>query len=573
MYVTKVPNRNSPPAILLRESYRENGKVKNKTLANLSSWPEEKVSALQRVLKGETLVSIEDTFDIVRSLPFGHVTAVRGTLRRLGLHKVLGARRSRHRDIIEAMIVARILDPASKLATTRELHDASATSVLGEELELGDVGVHELYNAMDWLLTRQKAIEKTLAARHLEEGSVALYDLSATHFEGRTSPLGKRGYPRGSKKGKLQVNFGLLCDVEGRPISVSVYPGNTSDPATVGDQVQKLRKDFGLRSVVMVGDRGMLTAARIREDLAPNEGMQWVTSLRAPQIRKLAEGDAFQLSFFDEHDLAEFTHPTFPGERLVICKNPLLEAERKRKRDAMLVDTEKKLAKVQAATQREKRALKGKDKIGIKVGRVLERSKMGKHFTLKIEQGSFTFERDEESIEREARLDGLYILRTNVSAEVMDSEKVVSTYKQLHHVERAFRCTKTVDLHIRPIHHCKEERVRTHIFLCMLAYYVEWHMRRSLAPLLFDDHDKERAAARRTTIVSPAVRSEEALAKAASKRTEEDLPVHSFQTLLAHLATLTRNKVVSKATGLEFERLTRPTPTQAKALELLEVSL
>lgn len=572
MYVTVVPNRNSPPAVLLRESYREDGKVKNRTLSNLSKWPDEKVAALTRVLKGERLVSIKEAFEIQRSLPHGHVVAVRGVLRRLGLHKLFAARRSRSRDLVEAMVVARILHPGSKLATARGVDDITAFSSLGDELELGEVEVHELYEALDWLLTRQPTIEKQLASRHLHEGSLALYDLSATHFEGRTCPLAKLGYPRGSKKGKLQVNFGLLCGPEGRPVAVHVYPGNTADPATVNDQVLKVKDHFGLTSVVFVGDRGMLTAARIREDLKPN-GMDWVTSLRAPQIRKLVDDGAFQLSLFDEKDLAEVTHASFPGERLIVCKNPLLAAERDRKRKAMLADTQRKLEKVCEATQRDKRPLKGKDMIGIRVGRIIERSKMGKHFSVTITETRCSFERDETSIQQESRLDGIYILRTSVAPERLDSEQVVAAYKNLHHVERAFRCTKTVDLHVRPIHHRKEDRVRAHIFLCMLAYYVEWHLRRELAPLLFDDHNKRAAAARRRTIVAPAQRSQEALGKAASKTTLEDLPVHSFQTLLRDLATIVKNYVASEATGLEFVRITRPTPLQAKALQLLQLSV
>jgi len=346
------------------------------------------------------------------------------------------------------------------------------------------VGVHELYDALDWLLTRQPAIEKKLAAAHLERDGLALYDLSATYFEGRTCPLAKLGYPRGSKKGKLQVNFGLLCDREGRPVSVQLYGGNVADPSTVGDQVAKVRDEFGLDMVVFVGDRGMLTSARIREDLQPN-GMGWITSLRAPQVRKLALGGAFQMSLFDHRDLAEITHSSFPGERLIVCKNPQLAAERKRKRNAMLDDTERKLEKILAATQRRSRALRGKDTIGVRVGRVLERTKMGKHFRLSIEEDSFAYERDIDSIKREAELDGVYIIRSNVSSEKLDAEALVGAYKDLQHVERAFRSYKTVDLHVRPIHHRAENRVRAHIFLCMLAYYLQWHMRRALAPMLF----------------------------------------------------------------------------------------
>jgi len=572
MYITVVPNRKSSPAVLLRESFRENGKVKNRTLANLTSWPPDKVEALKGVLKGVKLVPVDAVFDIVRSLPHGHVAAVRGALRRLGLHTLLGARRSRRRDIVEAMLVARIIDPRSKLATCRGLDTTTAFSSLGDELGVGEVGVHELYDALDWLLTRQPAIEKKLAAVHLESDGLALYDLSATYFEGRTCPLAKLGYPRGSKKGKLQVNFGLLCDREGRPVSVQVYEGNVADPSTVGDQVAKVRDEFGLDTVVFVGDRGMLTSARIREDLEPN-GMGWITSLRAPQVRKLATCGAFQMSLFDDRDLAEITHSSFPGERLIVCKNPQLAAERKRKRLAMLDDTERKLEKIRAATQRRSRALRGKDKIGVRVGRVLERSRMAKHFRLSIEKDSFTYERDTSNIEREAELDGVYIIRSNVSSEKLDAKAVVGAYKDLQQVERAFRSYKTVDLHVRPIHHRAENRVRAHIFLCMLAYYVEWHMRRALAPMLFDDDDKSGAASKRKSIVAPAQRSDSALAKAATKNTNDGLPVHSFQTLLADLATITKNRVASKIAGLEFDRITRPTPLQDRAFELLEVSL
>ena len=570
--MTKVPNRKSPPAILLRESYREDGKVKNRTLANLTDWPAARVAALKRVLKDETVVGLDETFEIVRSRPHGHVAAVRGTLRRLGLHKVLAARNSRKRDLVEAMIVARLVDPRSKLATARGLDEASAFSSLGAELSLGDVEVHELYDALDWLVGRQPAIEKALAGRHLAAGGLALYDLSSSWFEGRHCPLAKLGYPRGGGQGKLQVNFGVLCNEDGCPVAIEVFPGNTGDPSTVSTQVDKVRDRFGLDNVVFVGDRGMLTSARIREDLKP-QNMDWISSLRAPQIRQLEAAGAFQLSLFDEQDLAEVTHSSFPGERLVVCKNPLLAAERRRKRGELLDATEKKLTALHRATQRVSRPLRGKEKIGVRLGRVLERSKMGKHFELDITEDSFSFRRNEESITAEAALDGIYVIRTSVDSDRLSATQVVAAYKALHHVERAFRCHKTVDLHIRPIHHREPDRVRAHFLLCFLSYYVEWHMRRALAPLMFDDHDRAGAAAKRRTIVAPAQRSEAALQKAASKRTEDEYPVHSFRTLLADLSTITRNTIRSDATGLEFERTTRPTPLQARALQLLEVSV
>lgn len=572
MYVTKVPNRNSPPAILLRESYREDGKVKNRTLANLTGWSAARVEALKRVLRNEPVVGVDETFEIVRSRPHGHIAAVRGTLRKLGVHKLLASRASRKRDLVEAMIVARLVDPRSKLATARGLDDASGFSSLGAELGLATVDVHELYDALDWLLSRKPAVEKALAKQHLTTGDLALYDLSSTWFEGRRCGLAKLGYPRGGGRGKLQVNFGLLCAGNGCPVAVEVFAGNVGDPGTVGAQVDKVRTRFGLNSVVFVGDRGMLTSARIREDLKPND-MDWISSLRAPQIRKLEAAGAFQLSLFDEQDLAEVTHESFPGERLIVCKNPLLARERERKRNELLAATEKKLLALRDATQRTVRPLTGKEKIGVRLGRVLERSKMGKHFRLEITEDSFSFHRKEESIRAEAALDGIYVIRTSVDSERLSAADVVGAYKALHHVERAFRSHKTVDLQVRPIHHRDSDRVRAHFLLCFLSYYVEWHMRRALAPLLFDDHDRKAAAAKRRSIVAPAQRSDAALKKAASKRTEEDLPVHSFRTLLADLATITRNTVRSEATGLEFERTTRPTPLQKRALELLEVRL
>ena len=399
-----------------------------------------------------------------------------------------------------------------------------------------------------------------------------MYDLSATYLEGRTCPLAKLGYPRGSKKGKLQINFGLLANAEGCPVAIQVYHGNVADPSTVADQVAKIRDEFALDEVVLVGDRGMLTAARIREDLDPND-VKWITSLRAPQIKKLATAGAFQMSLFDSKDLAEITHSSFPGERLIVCKNPLLQAERERKRNAMLDATERKLEKVRLATKRQSRPLRGKDKIGVRIGRVLERTKMGKHFCLDIQDGGFTYRRDHENIEREAALDGLYIIRTNVSSEKLDAVEVVRAYKNLQKVERAFRSLKTVDLHIRPVHHRTENRVRAHIFLCMLAYYIQWHMRARLAPILFDDHDKSTEESKGKSVVAPAQRSDSALRKAAEQYTEDGLPIHSFQTLLADLATITKNHIASEESSLEFDRITRPTRLQKRALDLLNVSL
>jgi transposase len=576
MYVALVPNRNSPPAILLRESFRQDGKVHNRTIANLSHWDPAKVDALRAVLKGATAVGapLPQAFDIVRSRPHGHVAAVLGALHKLRLDRLFDKYADRKRDFVVAMIVARVLAPASKLATSRALHPDTLSSTLGELLHLDSVTEDELYQVMDWLLPQQARIESALAKRHLAEGSLVLYDLTSTYFEGRHCPLGKLGHSRDDKKGKLQVVFGLMTNAEGCPVAVEVYAGNTSDPKTVSDQVTKLRKRFGLQRVILVGDRGMITSARLRENLQPAPGIDWITALRAPAIKKLASDGVLQLSLFDSRDLAEITHPDFPGERLVACYNPLLAEERARKRPELLAATEKELEKIAVATRRNKRPLRGKQNIGLRAGKVLNRYKMGKHFQVQIEDDSFTYQRKQANIEKEESLDGIYVIRTNVPAQVLSSEQAVRNYKSLSGVERAFRCLKTVDLHVRPIHHREPDRVRAHIFLCMLAYYVEWHMRRDLAPLLFDDEDKTAAAKLRASVVAPAHRSIPAQAKAHSKRTREDLPVHSFQTLLNDLATIVSNRVQPKdASTPAFDLITIPTVLQQRALDLLQVTI
>jgi transposase len=573
MYVAKVPNRNSPPAFLIRESYREGGKSKSRTLANITHWEPERIEALSQLLKGKLPVGEEERFEIIRSLPHGHVAAVVGTGRKLGLERLLYSRRCRERDLVVAMIVARILEPASKLATARSLSKDTLTMSLGECLGVEDANEDELYAALDWLLSRQPAIERKLAKRHLQEASLVLYDLTSTWLEGRTCALGKLGYSRDGKKNKLQVQFGLLCEREGRPIGVEVFEGNMGDPRTLGSQIRKIRESFGLSKVVFVGDRGMITEARIREELRPVDGLEWVTSLRAPQIRRLAQNGVLQPSLFDEVDLAEIRHPDFPNERLIACRNPFLAAERSRKRKEMLVSTESKLEEIRKATKRNKRPLRGKDTIGMRVGRLFARCKMGKHFRCTITEDSFDYELKPESIKREADLDGIYIVRTSLSPGEMSAEETVETYKGLAVVERAFRSSKTVDLHVRPIYHYNADRVRAHIFLCMLAYYVEWHMRIALAPILFDDHDPIGARAKRASIVSPAKPSNAAQKKASTKKSQQDgLPIHSFRTLLSDLATLTSNKVENKAHGLSFVRVTRPTPVQQKAFDLLGVN-
>jgi transposase len=571
MYVESVPNRNSPPAILLRESFREGGQVRKRTLANISDWPAEQIESLRRVLKGETFPSDGGNLDIVRSLPHGHVAAVVGTIRKLELPQLIDSKRSRDRDLSLAMIASRILEPQSKLATARGLDPETATSSLVETLQLESATADDLYQAMDWFVLRQTRIEERLASRHLSGGTLVLYDVTSTYFEGRCCPLAHLGHSRDERSGNLQIVFGLLANAEGCPVAVEVFEGNTGDPKTVASQVSKLRQRFKLERVILVGDRGMLTSARIREDLKPVEGIDWITALRAPQIQALVTAGALQLSLFDERDLAEIRHPDYPGERLIACRNPLLAAERTRKREELLAATEKDLAQIQTKTQRARRPLRGKDAIGMAVGKVLGHYKMGKHFNMVIEDATFHYQRKQAQIDAEAALDGIYVIRTSVKTEVASSEQAVFHYKSLSTVERAFRSVKSVDLKVRPIHHHLPNRVRAHVFLCMLAYYVEWHMRRALAPILFDDHDQATAHAQRKSIVAPATRSPKALHKVHAKRTEDDLPVHSFQTLISDLATISKNTVLMNQTSLQI--ITTPTSLQQRAFELLKVSL
>jgi transposase len=569
MYVEVVPNRKSPPAVLLRESFRQDGKVKKRTLANLSKWAPEKVEALRRLLRDEPMVSANDACRLVRSLPHGAVAAVLGTLRRSGLERVLGRSRSRQRDLVAALIAQRILEPDSKLAAARALRKDTATSTLAETLDLEDVSEDELYAAMDWLVGRQDAIERQLARKHLADGCLVLYDLTSTWFEGRSCPLARRGYSRDGKKGTLQIVFGLLCDRDGRPVAVEVFSGNTSDSTTVAAQIERLRDRFGLQRVVVVGDRGMITQARIDEELRDVPGLDWITALRAPQISQLVEGGAIQLDLFDERDLLEIEHPEYPGERLVVCRNPRLAQERARKREDMTATLEEQLTKVQAAVQRKRNPLQGQDAIGVRVGKVLGKSKVAKYITVSIEDDSFHFERDLARMRKDTVLDGLYVVRTSLEQKELEADEVVSSYKRLAVVERAFRRMKTVDLHVRPIRHRLERRVRAHVLLCMLAYYVEWHMRRALAPLLFQDDDPEAGTAKRTSPVAKAERSDSAEAKASKRVNDEGFPVHSFKGLLRHLATQARAEVRNDALGLTLWKTVEPTPLQEQAFELL----
>jgi Transposase DDE domain len=573
MYVVRVPNRGSPPAILLRESYREAGKVKNRTLANLSAWPEAKVEALSRVLKGQPppAAALDEAFEITRSLPHGHVAAVLGTARKLGLDELIDPVPSRHRDLVTAMAAAQVIAPGSKLAIARGLREQTAGTSLGEVLGLGSCDEDDLYAAMDYLRDRQDAIQDALAARHLAGGTLVLYDVSSAAFEGRTCPLGAIGHPKDGVRGRLQIVYGLLTSKDGIPVAIEVFAGNTGDPKTVASQVDKLKNRFGITKVVLVGDRGMLTAARLREDVRPAR-LDWITALRAPQVKALVRNGDLQLTLFDTQDLAEITSPDFPGERLVACMNPFLEAERARKRESLLAATEADLGKIAAACARDRRPLRGKDKIAVRADRVLNRRKVARHFTVEITDDSIRYARDQDSIAAEAKLDGIYVLRTSVAASDLDSPEVVSSYKALAQVERAFRAFNT-DLDIRPIRHRTGDRVRAHVFLRMLSYYISWHMQARLAPVLFTDDDKPAAQAARTSPVAPATRSPQALAKAATKHTRADLPVHSFATLLADLGTICLNTIAPADPALPgFRLVTTPTPLQRQALELLGVS-
>ena len=572
MYIEAVPNRNSPPAILLRESYRDKGRVRKRTLCNLTNWPAHLIEGLRALLRdGSVLPPGVDALTIRRSLPHGHIAAVLGTLRTIGLDRLLGPAGNRCRDLTLAMIVARLVAPASKLATAKALDPATAAHSLGAVLGLGAVDEDELYTALDWLAERQPAIEAALAKRHLEGGTLVLYDVSSSYVEGRCCELASFGHNRDGKKGKLQIVYGLLCAADGCPVAIEVFDGATADPKTLGPQIEKLKQRFALEHVVLVGDRGMITQARIDDDLRP-AGLDWITSLRAPSIRALAEGGALQLGLFDERDMAAITSPDYPDERLIVCRNPDLARERSRKREALLAATEKALAVIQRAVERRHRPLRGASEIALKAGAVVDTHKMAKHFTLTISSDRFTFARKTEAIAAEAALDGFYVVRTSVPAAYLDDVATVRAYKSLALVERAFRSLKTVDLQIRPLYHRLSTRVRAHVFLCMLSYHVEWHLRARLAPMLYDDDDREAAAALRTSIVAKAGRSLAAQAKQTRGITDDGLPVHSFQSLLADLATLTRNEVVTAvAPAAALTLYTRPTTLQQKAFDLLGI--
>ena len=573
MYIESVPNRNSPPAILLRESYRDADKIKKRTIANLSDWPTEIVEGLRTLLKGGKVAPADQESIIVRrALPHGHVAAVLGTLRNIGLDRMLGPPRNRCRDLVIAMIVARLIAPASKLATARMLDPLTASSSLGEVLSLGPVDEDELYVALDWLGERQEAIEKAIARKHLHDGTLVLYDVSSSYVEGRCCELARLGYNRDGKKGKLQIVYGLLCAADGCPVAIEVFEGDTGDPRTLAAQIDKVKKRFALERVALVGDRGMITQARLDAEIAP-AGLDWITALRAPAIRTLVEAGALQMSLFDQRDMAAITSPDYPGERLIVCRNPDLARERTRKREDLLAATEADLAVIAAAVRRARSPLRGEAEIALKVGAVVNRHKVAKHFELSIGEASFSFHRKTEAITAEAALDGIYVVRTNLPKKLLDDAATVGAYKSLARVERAFRSLKTVDIHLRPIFHWTTPRVRAHVLLCMLAYHVEHHMRARLAPMLYDETDHEAAAAMRASIVAKAERSEAARRKQTTGLTDDGLPVHSFQSLLADLATYAR---IQATTALNdkyvFTLHARPTPIQQRAFERLALN-
>jgi hypothetical protein len=549
---------------LLRRSYREGGKVRHQTLGNLSHLPAETIELIRRSLRGERLVPAEEALRIERSLPHGHVAAVLGTVRKLGLERLLGRERSRERDLALALVCQRLLRPGSKLSATRQF----GLSTLAEELDVEGASEAELLAAMDWLLARQERIEAALARRHLSEGGFVLYDLSSSYLEGRKCPLAALGYPRDGKRGKLQISYGLTCSPEGRPVAVEVFDGKTHDDKTLPSALERIRQRFGIERVVVCGDRGMITEANI--EVLKQHGFDWITALRAPQVQALVETDALQLSLFDERHLAEIASERYPGERLVVCRNPHVARERARKREALVAATEQELAKVRASVDNPRGRLHGKTAglIGERAGRVVNRYKVAKHFRLTIEDGRFDYQRNEQAIGEEAALDGFYVLRTSVGADALTSQAVVRAYKLLAHAERAFRAMKSPELEIRPLHHRLEERVRAHVFLCMLAYAVRFELEQRLAPLLFKD-DSPLAPA---DPVAPAQRSPAAKRKAATKRTEDELSVSSYRDLLDTLATLCRNRVRPHGSQVSFDQLTEATPLQARAFELLELN-
>jgi transposase len=560
-------------SVLLRRSFRKDGKVQHETLANLTPLPPDVLEFIKRRLKGELEADApHSSFEVIRSLPHGNVAAVLQTARQLGLETLLASRPCRERELILALVVARVLSPRSKLSTTTALTHETAKHTLAEELSLGEVDVHQLYDAMDWLRTRQARIENKLAKKHLKDGQLVLFDVSSSYYTGRKNGIIQHGYSRDHRSDRPQIVYGLLCDSEGRPIAIEVFAGNTSDPPTFTQIVATARHRFGINRIVFVGDRGMITSARINEDLRGVDGLDWISALRTEGIRKLCAAGTIEMTLFDKQDLAEVTSEHFPGERLFVCRNPALAEERARKRNELLKATEEQLEPIRLATERTSNPLRGKQEIGLRIGKVIGKYKMSKHFDLTITDTSFAFTRKENRIREEAALDGLYVVRSSVDEQQMSSERVVETYKSLAKVERAFRCMKTIDLSLRPIYHRNENRIRSHVFICMLAYYVEWHMREKLRPVLFADDDQTSARAARESIVAPAQRSESAKRKDATRRTSDDYPVQSFHDILQDLGTLCRIRIRIPEFDSEFDKLTVATPYQQRVLDLLGVT-
>lgn len=567
MFVDIVPNRNSPPAILVRESWRVGRVTKKRTVMNISDWPMDKVLSLKLLLQDEKLVPAKAAFAIERSIPHGHVAAILGMMKKLGLPEIISPKSCRERDLVLAMIAQRLIEPCSKLATTRLWH----TTTLAEQLRVADEDEDALYDALDWLLARKDKIEKRLAARHLDEGALVLYDVSSSYYEGHTCALARHGHNRDGKRGKTIIVYGVMTDSEGRPVALDVYPGDTGDPSTVPGQVEKLRARFDMERVILVGDRGMITQTKI-EHLRKYPGLGWISALRGEAVGELIRDGRLQLSIFDERDIAEITSPRFPGERLIACFNPLLAAERRRKRSELVAATEKLLEKIRREAASRTKTPLTRDEISRKVYRVANKFKVEKHFLLTIGDGLFEHRRDEDSIARESQLDGIYIIRTSEPASAMNAADTVRNYKRLAAVERAFRCLKGLDVRIRPIRHRTDDHVIAHIFLCALAYYVEWHIRKALAHLLFDDEQLDADRPLRDP-VKPAAPSASAKAKKASRLTPEGLPVHSFETLIEELGTLCRNRcrVKNLPDSPSFYQDTEPTPFQAEVFRRLGV--
>ena len=571
--ITKRANGKIYTSFLIRRSFREDGKVKHETIANISNLPPEVIDLIKAALQGQ--ISGDGIWEVERNIPHGHVALVLGILRDIGLDKMIASTNCREKDIILALIASRIINPCSKLAVARSLREETATNSLGMELSLStDLKDSEIYQSLDWLLARQNRIENKLARKHLEDGTLILYDLSSSYYTGEVDGLVQYGHSRDQKKGLPQIVYGLLCNRKGVPVSIEVFDGNTADPATLSNQIEKIRKRFKLDRVVLVGDRGMITSKRIDEELRSVKGLDWISALRNDAIKKLAEAEAFDVSLFDELALAEITSPDFPGERLVVCRNPLLAEKRARSREKLLEKTEAQLQKVVDATTRAKRKLKGQDKIGIRVGRVLEKCGMGKHFTTDIKETGFSFHRNQKKIDEEAALDGIYIIRTSLDEATMSAEETVFAYKNLSMVELAFRYLKQLDLNIRPIRHRLDDRIKSHVFLCMLAFYVEWHMRERLQGVLFEDEYREEVENQRESVVAPAPRSQQAKDKETTKRTQDDWPVHSLRTLLEDMGTLCQNKVRVGPEGTgTFTARTQPTAFQAQVFKLANVQL